>query len=303
MWPINAAADAAFTFAFAVVDVVLFLGSYLASTGIGRAVDRASMRRLPSPRLSLPPADYRASANPHVEPAALRLGHFPAQRDLWAVAYLRDGDNAVADLLIARAVCLGWIVAEEGRLIVKHHSVPHDAVLHEFSVSLQFHVNKPISLSTLWTESQAAAQRVASTLADVVASSGMDRTPRSQRVSLLTFFAAPGLMTAIALAGIVVAITSGSPWAHLGVMLLAHCVVSFGIAHFVWRARSAQASTYLTWSNSTAAALKDEVASGGTHQIKQVSVVVAIAGLREVAFTPVFRDMHLLGPPPDKGAA
>jgi len=254
---------------YAVVFIVTIAGAKMISTLLVTMFDRRALGR----------ASEAATSRRNAQTYA--IGHLPRAREVFAVAYLRSGVEAVARVVVAEATATGWLVFSDERGHVGH--LPRDA--DDASRALHRALDHGV---VTHDRSFAAAKKIALSLEPAIVSdlesAGLLRTWTSRRLGELAalVLAIPsGILGVRRVLEGAEAVGIGSTTGALGgaLLFLALEVAGFVVAMFAFARVShamEHAGAYLSWLDDATLSLREDVASGRDHRVADVMLATAL---------------------------
>src|SRR5262249_34058028 len=133
-FPFNLGATEGWIVIYAMMVVPILLVTRAVRNAVGKALDGAAPRGTLAVAAAGPDVGYRMPAVPVTPPhQRLTIGSIPIGDEIWVVAYMRGGSEAVAASLVANAVAAGWLTPDPSGSY-QIHRPPHrtDALMTAF---------------------------------------------------------------------------------------------------------------------------------------------------------------------------
>lgn len=265
-WPLNISSGPEFLGVYVVLAVVVFAVSRFVQLIVLSGLDG----RLPEAQDG--PMGYRRAFQPG---ATMRVGTLPSAADVYRIAYLRGGHDAVADALIAQACAQGWLRSFDVVGAVAHDAPSEVQRFHAAVVRLPHRDAATIrraakDLDPRWIESTREA----------LIAQGFWR-PFGRRLVAALFVLFP--MTLVVWLGglrVVRGVMLDRPVAFLVLLLLAVTAVSLWLAFPA--KKTTHAERYLAWLDGATTSLRANATQGAARTEHDWLLAAALGGAAAV---------------------
>lgn len=285
VWPFNLDSGPEFLVLYALLSLVAFGIGWFASELVASLIERTGGPHVaPTSTAAESLGAYRSSVGP-AGPRPLARGTLPGPEDVWAIAWLRDGESGVAEALMAAAVASGWVRGNGTSLTVSSGSPPSDPILADFHTALSWIGDSYLGIRRA---AKGIAQRYAPELRASMARAGFERS-RNMRTFVSALIVVAG--AAMLFVGVVRCARARElhrPHGFLVVEMAALAVATSFVAKRRWESRSARADQYLSWLGNATRSLRQDVLSGRRTSSEEVASTAAISGLTAIAAAPLF---------------
>lgn len=274
-WPFDIPPGTEFLLVYAVIALVGIVLAKAVQVGLLSLVAPGDAAGPP------PPDPYRAG--PRAAPR-LAVGTYPSIEDNLHIAYLRGGERALEEAVLAQAGAEGWILPAPPPALVHLYALPNDASSASRELAANLHAPTATAHSVRLAARQVATRASGAVHRDLVDLGLLHPTGR-RVMATLAFGGVAALVLAI---GVIRAVRGAELGRSIGFLVVEILVVA-GAAAIVARPkrRSDAGEKYLKWITDSTHSLRQDVLAGRTRRPADVALAGATAGLLAVPMMAV----------------